>query len=248
MVTQEELLENVMERVTNNLVANIRDVLSATIEREITTNLTRALVESEFYRRISDDMRGGLQTIYREISTAAKPGAPEADPAGTPVEREAADRLFNEASHQLDEVLTTTQEATESIMDVVEVQIERQKEAAVLLEAIRAGAGVERALDRMVQINAALGEGLVEILTTLGFQDLTGQRIKKIIEALRTIESTVVELYLSTGLLIRAREEAPEKDISQIEAETRQVVSELKGPQRGASQENVDDLLAQLGL
>ena len=248
MVTQEELLENVMERVTNNLVTNIRDVLSATIEREITTNLTRALVESEFYRRISDDMRGGLQTIYREISTAAKPGAPEADPAGTPVEREAADRLFNEASHQLDEVLTTTQEATESIMDVVEVQIERQKEAAVLLEAIRAGAGVERALDRMVQINAALGEGLVEILTTLGFQDLTGQRIKKIIEALRTIESTVVELYLSTGLLIRAREEAPEKDISQIEAETRQVVSELKGPQRGASQENVDDLLAQLGL
>ncbi|EGY27546.1 chemotaxis protein [Desulfovibrio sp. A2] len=248
MVTQEELLENVMERVTNNLVANIRDVLSATIEREITTNLTRALVESEFYRRISDDMRGGLQTIYREISTAAKPGAPEADPAGTPVEREAADRLFNEASHQLDEVLTTTQEATESIMDVVEVQIERQKEAAVLLEAIRAGAGVERALDRMVQINAALGEGLVEILTTLGFQDLTGQRIKKIIEALRTIESTVVELYLSTGLLIRAREEAPEKDISQIEAETRQVVSELKGPQRSASQENVDDLLAQLGL
>ncbi|BFR48654.1 protein phosphatase CheZ [Nitratidesulfovibrio sp. HK-II] len=248
MVTQEELLENVMERVTNNLVTNIRDVLSATIEREITTNLTRALVESEFYRRISDDMRGGLQTIYREISTAAKPGAPEADPAGTPVEREAADRLFNEASHQLDEVLTTTQEATETIMDVVEVQIERQKEAAVLLEAIRAGAGVERALDRMVQINAALGEGLVEILTTLGFQDLTGQRIKKIIEALRTIESTVVELYLSTGLLIRAREEAPEKDISQIEAETRQVVSELKGPQRGTSQDNVDDLLAQLGL
>ncbi|MEG6505057.1 protein phosphatase CheZ [Nitratidesulfovibrio sp. 1201_IL3209] len=248
MVTQEELLENVMERVTNNLVVNIRDVLSATIERELTTNLTRALVESEFYRRISDDMRGGLQTIYREISTAAKPGAQEAPEDAQPVQREDADRLFNEASRQLDEILVTTQEATESIMDVVEVQIERQKEAAVLLEAVRAGAGVERALERMVQINTELGEGLVEILTTLGFQDLTGQRIKKIIEALRTIESTVVELYLSTGLLIRAREETPEKDISQIEAETRQVVSELKGPQRGVSQENVDDLLAQLGL
>lgn len=248
MVTQEELLDNVMERVTNNLVVNIRDVLSATIERELTTNLTRALVESEFYRRISDDMRGGLQTIYREISTAAKPSGQEAADGVQPVPREDADRLFNEASRQLDEILVTTQEATESIMDVVEVQIERQKEAAVLIEAVRAGAGVERALERMVQINAELGEGLVEILTTLGFQDLTGQRIKKIIEALRTIENTVVELYLSTGLLIRAREEAPEKDISQIEAETRQVVSELKGPQRGTSQENVDDLLAQLGL
>uniref|UniRef100_B8DPD1 Putative chemotaxis phosphatase, CheZ n=1 Tax=Nitratidesulfovibrio vulgaris (strain DSM 19637 / Miyazaki F) TaxID=883 RepID=B8DPD1_NITV9 len=248
MVTQEELLDNVMERVTNNLVVNIRDVLATTIERELTTNLTRALVESEFYRRISDDMRGGLQTIYREISTAAKPGAQEAPEGTLPVQREDADRLFNEASRQLDEILVTTQEATESIMDVVEVQIERQKEAAVLIESVRAGAGVERALERMVQINAELGEGLVQILTTLGFQDLTGQRIKKIIAALRTIESTVVELYLSTGLLIRAREETPEKDISQIEAETRQVVSELKGPQRGASQENVDDLLAQLGL
>ncbi|NHZ46768.1 protein phosphatase CheZ [Nitratidesulfovibrio liaohensis] len=248
MVTQEELLDNVMESVTNTLVVNIRDVLAATIERELTTNLTRALVESEFYRRISDDMRGGLQTIYREISTAAKPGSQEAQEGTLPVQREDADRLFNEASRQLDEILVTTQEATESIMDVVEVQIERQKEAAVLIEAVRAGAGVERALERLVHINAELGEGLVEILTTLGFQDLTGQRIKKIIAALRTIESTVVELYLSTGLLIRAREEAPEKDLSQIEAETRQVVSELKGPQRGTSQENVDDLLAQLGL
>ncbi len=149
MVTQEELLENVMERVTNNLVANIRDVLAATIEREITTNLTRALVESEFYRRISDDMRGGLQTIYREISTAAKPGSQEAPEGTHPVEREDADRLFNEASRQLDEILVTTQEATESIMDVVEVQIERQKEAAVLIEAVRAGAGVERALEQI---------------------------------------------------------------------------------------------------
>lgn len=248
MVTQEELLEHVMERVTNNLVVNIRDVLAATIEREITTNLTRALVESEFYRRISDDMRGGLQTIYREIASASEPGASDTPDGVQPVEREDANRLFNEASRQLDEILVTTQEATESIMDVVEVQIERQKEVAVLLEAVRAGAGVERALERIVRINAELGEGLVEILTTLGFQDLTGQRIKKIIEALRTIESTVVELYLSTGLLIRAREETPEKDISQIEAETRQVVSKLKGPQRGSSQENVDDLLAQLGL
>ena len=85
-------------------------------------------------------------------------------------------------------------------------------------------------------------------MTTLSFQDLTGQRIKRIIEAIKKVEQIVLDLYLSTGIQLKAREEAPDRDISDLEAEAKQKVSELKGPQTKIKQGDVDDLLAQLGL
>jgi len=46
---------------------------------------------------------------------------------------------------------------------------------------------------------------------------------------------------MSTGLKIKAKESAPEKAIDEIEKETQNRMSELKGPQT-----KVDDLLAEL--
>ena len=53
---------------------------------------------------------------------------------------------------------------------------------------------------------------------------------------------------MSTGLIIKAREEAPDKDLDELQRETKQKVSELKGPVSDVSQDNIDDLLSQLGL
>ena len=110
----------------------------------------------------------------------------------------------------------------------------------------------------MHQANERAGDDLNNVLTALSFQDLTGQRIKKAVAALQKIESTVVELYLSTGLLIQAYEEAPEKNLDELEEATKRTVdglkgqvvvgSELQGPSAGTSQKNIDDLLAQLGM
>jgi chemotaxis protein CheZ len=89
---------------------------------------------------------------------------------------------------------------------------------------------------------------LTEIMTTLSFQDLTGQRIKRIIEALKHIEAIVFDVYMSTGLIVKARDEQPEKNMDELEQETQERVTKLKGPQTDASQSDVDDLLSQLGL
>ena len=101
---------------------------------------------------------------------------------------------------------------------------------------------------RLREGNAALGDDLMRIMTTLSFQDLTGQRIKRIIEAIKKVEQIVLDLYLSTGLQMKAWAEEPEKDMKVLQAEVKQKVSELKGPQTKVKQGEVDDLLAQLGL
>lgn len=86
-------------------------------------------------------------------------------------------------------------------------------------------------------------------MTTLSFQDLTGQRIKRIIEALKRIEAIVFDVYMSTGLIVKAHDQQPEKNMNELEQETHKKVTKLKGPSRdAASQNDVDDLLSQLGL
>lgn len=242
--SQEQMLEEVMEKVASQVSENIKEVVTASIETELTGNMTRALLESEFYRRLSDDMRFGLQSIYKQIKSAA-----EKENGGlSPSAQTEANKLFSEASEQLDEVRITLEEATNNIMDVLEQQMEMRVKATEHLQNLASQYGDNQDVTALIGLEESLGENLTQILTTMSFQDITGQRIKKIIAALQSIESTVFDLYMSTGLIIKAHEETPDKEFHEIEAETKQVVSELKGPSRDASQADVDDLLAQLGL
>ena len=84
----------------------------------------------------------------------------------------------------------------------------------------------------------------------------TGQRIKRVVSALSQIESMVVELYVSSGLLLDAADKNPTKNVDELHDEARQAVKEfnqgrgeLKGPDKaGVSQGAIDDMLSQLGL
>ena len=73
------------------------------------------------------------------------------------------------------------------------------------------------------------------------------------VAAITSIQESVFDLYVSTGLMMKTREEEPEKNLGQIAEESRRKMveiknSELKGPSRDTSQSDVDDLLASLGL
>lgn len=202
------------------------------------------------YRQLSADMREGLRDIYQQISTAS--AADGAAPA--------TDALFHEASAQLDEVLRDTESAAMSIMEIVEKQLELQAESAELI----AAAGEAPGMARLAAINDELGSDLTTLLTTLSFQDITGQRIKKVVVALNGIERRVVDLYVSSGLVMDGAEKDPAKDAQTLHEEARKAVadfreqqqqpegktgSELKGPDRnGVSQAAIDDMLAQLGF
>lgn len=239
----ETMIENVLDRYMDDMVENLKSAITQAVEKELSRSLTRSLLQSEFYKSVSEQMRMGLQSIYKELSTARQDG-------GTEIVREKkrADQLFSEAAGQLDEILATTEKATGEIMDIVEKHMEMQATSNQILHSLKSGGVTKEQLQDLREMSDTLNADLMAIMTTLSFQDLTGQRIKRIVGAIKNVEAIVLDLYLSTGLKVRAHEESPDKSVDEIEAETAQQVHELKGPQSGSSQAAVDDLLASLGM
>lgn len=249
-------LDALVAQVTESVVENLGTIMVDVVQKELTqvlnSSLSRALKEGEFFRKVNDDMREGLEKIYGEIRKAKKE-------AGKKVRGDKeTNELISEASDQLDAILKSTENATVRIMDIVEKHQEMIIQSGDLLKEFRTGGAKKVNVEKLIELNDAHQEALMEIMTALSFQDLTGQRIKKIITALKRIEEIVFSVYMSTGLKVRHHDETPEKDAKQIEKETKKTVnklrkdkvkgSELKGPGSGTDQAAVDDLLAQLGL
>jgi len=242
MIDNQDLLDRVMERVITELVQDLKQSITQSIEDQINKTLSRTLLESEFYRRINDEMRNGLQEIYREINSATR-SSNEA-----PADKGQADKLFHEAADQLDKILQTTEEATTQIMDIVEKHQSMQADANKILHSLKSGGVSKEQLTSLREISDDLNQDLLQIMTVLSFQDITGQRIKRIIEAIKKVEGIVFDLYMTTGIKLKARETTPDKNIEELEMEAKEKVTQLKGPQMETNQGDVDDLLAQLGL
>ena len=248
MISQEEVLERVLARVSDKVADAVKTTVAEAVQRELSSSMTKAMVESEFYRQINEEMRHGLRGIYQEIASVAKEDGQEPG-----VDSSKTQKLFSDATRQLEEIMQTTLEATEKIMETVETLLEQQEEAGAIIAALSVPEKEEKSLARLDELNQTLNGSLTNIITELSFQDLTGQRLKKVVAAISSIRETVFDLYVSTGLMMKTREETPEKDLTEIAEETRRKVaeirnSELKGPSMDSSQQNVDDLLASLGL
>ena len=233
----------------NSLIENIISELPPQISKDdaadlrvlLHEHLGKTLLEGEFCRRLNEEMMTGLQDIYQQIHQARKTDSGILD-------KNESELLFNEASKQLDEIMATTEEAASHILNIIEKQQEVAPENAELIRLASERKLNRKEIDRLFELNDLIDEDLTDILTALSFQDLTGQRIKKIITTLKTIESKVFELFMSTGLAMRAHAKEPGKDMETIQTEAKRKASELKGPTLDANQKDVDDLLAELGL
>lgn len=245
MLSNAELIERFMDNISDKIVSDLRQSIVQTLEKEIRQNISRTLMQGEFYKSMNNELQEGLKQIYREISQAKKH---EAGEASSFPDQNRTSALISEASDQLDEILKATEQAAVEVMDVVEGQMDAQSGVGTILARMEKGGVEAEDVAALVAANQKLNEDLLRIMTALSFQDLTGQRIKKIIAAIKQVEKITLDLFLSTGLKIKGLAEAPEKDIQTLEAETKQKVSKLKGPQTGTNQQDVDDLLAQLGL
>lgn len=240
-IPAQPVLDAMVAEITDELLQGLQEPISRSLHTLLNESLNKAVGDGEFYRRLNEEMMSGIQNIFKEITTAKTT-------PGSTLNKEQTDKLFEEASRQLDEILETTEEATTQIMTIVEKQLDLQEESDKLLAIAVDQPLTPAQAKRLGEINSSLGDDFTQILTALSFQDLTGQRIKKIISALEKIETTAFDLFISTGLALKAHKEEPGKDMETIKSEAKQLVSELKGPTRNTNQNDVDDLLAQLGL
>jgi len=237
------LMRELMQKVADQLAADLRETLTAAVEREISKTLSGALLEGEFYRRVNEDLQKGFKEIYQEIKVAKTSSSP------APLSED-PNELFSQASNQLDAILQTTESATVKIIDTIENLQTLSDTLAGIVKSFETGGVSKAERETLASINNTLSMDLMSIMTTLSFQDLTGQRIKIIIETIKKIEKIVLDVYMTTGLMIKAHTEAPNEkaDFQHLQAKAKDQLSTLQGPQLDSTQGSVDDLLSSLGL
>lgn len=156
-----------------------------------------------------------IQRIRKELAAIRKPGV------------EGEDDHFNQMSDQLDAIVETTEEATNTIMEQMEaiedlVQQARQEQNSPKTQTI---------LDQITDRSNVVFEACA-------FQDLTGQRVTKVVRTLKFIEERVNRLMQAWGAhaLAQVKVEQEEKDPDK---------ALLHGPQRKSEalrQDDVDSL------
>ena len=239
MKTQETpVMDEILDRVSTQIANSITDTITNSVEKTLSEHLTQALMEGEFYKKLSVEMHEGLQSIYKEITvTESQDQSDDGE----------ATQLFGEASEQLDAVYQTLESATVNIMNIVESQMQMRDLALAHLQNAQRSLPENKDITALVSLETKLNENMTEIMTALSFQDLAGQRILRIISALQNLKSTVFDLY-STSDFIAVKKAEKASEAQQADLSKPVEGSELKGPSSSTSQSDVDNLLASLGL
>ncbi|MFT5488854.1 MAG: chemotaxis protein CheZ [Alphaproteobacteria bacterium] len=149
---------------------------------------------------------------------------------------EIPDEHIPEATDELDAVIEATEVATNSIM-----------EAAEMIESV-----AEEVTDEQADV---LSQAVTQIYEACSFQDITGQRIHKVVGALKEIERKVETVVEKFGPDRATRDEKKRKrqaEKESAEADATDINEEdlLQGPQlaeNANSQDDIDALLADMG-
>lgn len=140
------------------------------------------------------------------------------------------DEHIPSATDELDHVVKATEEATTKIMDNCEV--------------------IEGVCDRLDDggDKDKLVDSVTNIYEACGFQDITGQRINKVVKTLKHIEAQVDMMVSAIGVDLKADMEGnPQKESVDDKAQPLSDEELLNGPQtqdEAISQDEIDKLLA----
>ena len=170
-----------------------------------------------------------------------------------------------DAKDRLEYVIEMTEKAANTAMAVIEdssplaeklggeahqlkTQWEKFRKRELSQDELRAmGHDVETFFDESEQMTSKLLSGFTEIMMAQGFQDLTGQIIRQVIDLVHEIESNLVALIKIQGESLVKEEEQPDsQDASKLDGP--QVPGKETSPDVMQGQDDVDDLLASLGF
>lgn len=126
------------------------------------------------------------------------------------------------ATDELDAVVGATEEATGKILDAVES-----------IEVV--AKGLDGAARSTIEEQASI------IYQACSFQDITGQRITKVVKALKDIENTVMSLVSSFGGKISARPSTVKANGQKIDGD-KDLLNGPQLPNKAHSQEDIDRL------
>lgn len=173
-----------------------------------------------------------------------------------------AENQFRDAAERLQFVIETTEQAANTTMDAVEqslpladkikgdaerlsAQWDRFQSRQLTVEDFRhLTAELSTFLQNLQGDSQALHGKLSEVLMAQGFQDITGQVIKKVITLVQDVENRLIQLIRISG-------QKADKDAVKEERIANDMGPAVRGVDHGdvvSGQDDVDDLLSSLGF
>jgi chemotaxis protein CheZ len=213
MDPKQKSAENTLQKQINAALATAKDPLT----RDQVADIVRQVMGS-----IEGDISSTDIKFYREIEGLARfiRNAKAEIAAIRP--KDITSEHIPAATDQLDAVVGATEEATNKIMDECDG-----------ISSIAATLSPEQS----EQLTACV----TRIFEACNFQDLTGQRINKVVSALRHIEDKIQALMLALGDEIGTHDSAPPPPVANEDPDKKL----LNGPQmpgEGVSQDDIDKL------
>jgi len=169
-----------------------------------------------------------------------------------------------DAKDRLEYVIEMTEKAANTAMAVIEdssplaeklggeahqlkTQWEKFRKRELSQDELREmGHDVETFFDESEQMTSKLLSGFTEIMMAQGFQDLTGQIIRQVIDLVHEIESNLVTLVKIQGENFVREEKLDSEEETKLDGP--QVPGKETSPDVMQGQDDVDDLLASLGF
>ena len=154
----------------------------------------RAMSQGDFKHEIKEELYGQLGDIARYINATIK-NMQSVEPSIA----HASDKI-PQASVQLSEISKATEEATHNVMTQVEKVLDNHDLIIHHTESAERGNDIPNSLTEVRNVVSENREILLDIITGLSFQDLTGQKIKMIVGLIEDVEKRLLQLIVTFGL------------------------------------------------
>jgi chemotaxis protein CheZ len=213
--------------------------------------------DEDFYRSVTAEMSGNVKELALVLINFRK----EFTQKIRPHIEDIANVFIPQTSDQLEGIIETTEQAANTIMDNLDRMNQLVAENKAIIAAMQNGmvngctlspvlvADLAPTLDVLAKHNGEYLNLITDTFTQMSFQDLTGQRLQRIIKLVGEIEEKITKMVISFGLKMTVREKNPELSAEELQKKVDEQVQLLAGPQKkggGLDQDGIDDLLNSL--
>ena len=244
------------KKETSALVASLKQALNRDMGAE----------DEQFFRQLTYEMTGDVKELALMIIELRRGLKTKIQPEINDI----ATKYIPQASDQLEGVIETLEMAANKLMDNLEIMqdhaVKMEKMVADLKEGrIRVPGGKKGVI--AVDIDPATVKTLAPLIyfmesniqsynplisdsfVQMSFQDLTGQRIKRIMGLVGQMEKRLRDMVIGFGIKLSEHEKNPDITKEELDRAVEEKAAELAGPQKqgqGLDQSGIDDLLAGL--
>ena len=255
-----DLKERIANMVNGKLTKEQAKELETFFMHAFSSNL--GYDDENFFRNLAYEMTGGLKELALLIIDYRRDLKAKINPEITDL----TTKHIPQAADQLEGIIESTEMAANKIMDNLEnmhVQTEGIKELMTCLKKGELALPPEKpvfvdsqTIDVISSFISYMEAGVQNYMSLISdsfaqmsFQDLTGQRIKRIITLVSDMEEKLTKMIIAFGIKLTEREKNPDISKEELEKAVEVKVSELAGPQRegqGLDQGDIDALLQSL--